>query len=310
MKSTERARVKKMIARNDKAQPADLTWRPKSTATRKSVAQILGRQDGMKALKREFDALTAKTTAQAEALAVRQHKGAIAASRKRAAAHKALASGRIKGLQSVGDFGDLGSPTPRFLLQTPFEISLVGASLTEHRIQTGSSFARFGFVIGKNRTGSVRAHFSYVWQNPTDKYVLINAHGYLIFDGYIEGGINSAFFPGDRRIRLDVQGYMGIHDWGAEPLLPSAQTFIQTAAWLNEADGGFGAVGVIVVQDVFRGMDLDHALYIVKPHGTIGLVIAANFPYSTGQNGGRVLGDFEDGGHRVSSPGVLIQIVS
>lgn len=310
MQTRERARVKKVIARHDKTRLDTSLWRPDLVATQNSVGTLLAKLDGMKAVKKEFDALTARATAQAEAGAAKQRKAAVAASRKRGPQRNAMSASRIKSFRALELLGDLGSPTPRFLLQTPFEISLVGASLTEHRIQTGSSFACFGFNIGKNRTGSVRAHFSYVWQNPTDKYVLINAHGYLIFDGYIEGGINSALFPGDRRIRLDVQGYMGIHDWGAEPLLPSAQTFTQTAAWLNEADGGFGAVGVIVVQDVFRGMDLDHALYIVKPHGTIGLVIAANFPYSTGQNGGRVLGDFEAGGHRVSSPGVLIQIVS
>jgi hypothetical protein len=310
MKSTERARVKKMIARNDKAQPADLTWRPKSTATRKSVTQILGQQDGMKALKREFDALTAKATAQAEAQAVRQHKSAVAASRKRAAAHKALASGRIKGLQSVGDFDNLASDTPRFLLQTPFEISLVGANLTEHRIQSGNSFARFGFVFGSGRNGAVRAHFSYVWQNPTDKFVLINAHGYIIFDGFIEVGVNGGFWPGDRSASVAVQAFMGVHDFGEAPLLPSAFSFTETAAALSESDGGFGAVGAIANKDVFRGFDLDTSLYIVKPRGTIGLVLAANFPFGTGEDGGRVVGDFEQGGHRVTSPACLIQIVS
>lgn len=310
MQIKERARLKKISARHNKAQPDDAVWRPNVAATQKAAEKLLAQLDGMKGVKKAFDVLMAKANVEAEAQAAKRRKAAATASRKRGPQRNAMAANRIKSFQALELLADVGTPTPRFLLQTPFEISLAGANLAEHRIQTGASFARFGFEIGKNRTGSVRAHFSYVWQNPTDKYVLINAHGYLIFDGYIEGGINSALFPGDRRIRLDVQGYMGIHDWGQEPLLPSAQTFTQTAAWLNEADGGFGAVGVIVVQDVFRGMDLDHGLYIVKPHGTIGLVIAANFPYSTGQNGGRVLGDFEAGGHRVSSPGVLIQIVS
>ncbi|WP_374308736.1 hypothetical protein [Dongia sp.] len=310
MKSTERARVKKMIARNDKVAPTDMTWRPKSTATRKSVAQILGQQDGMKALKREFDAVTAKATAEAEAQAARQRKAAVAASRKRGALRNAMGRDRIKGFQAVGGLNNLTSDTPRFLLQTPFEISLVGANLTEHRIQTGTSFARFGFVFGSGRNSAARVHFSYVWQNPTDKYVLINAHGYVIFDGYIEVGVNGGFWPGDRAASLSVQGYMSVHDWGQAPFLPSATTLTQTAAALNESDGGFGAVGAIAAKDVFRGFDLDTSLYIVKPGGTIGLVIAANFPYWTGDDGGRVVADFEEGGHRVTSPGVLIQIVS
>jgi len=310
MQIKERARLKKLVARIDKVEPADETWRPKLTVTRKSVERVLGQQDGMKAAKREFDALTAKATAQAEALAAREHKAAIAISRKRSAQHKNLAIGRIKGHLAVGGLNDLTSDTPRILLQTPFEISLVGADLTEHRIQEGNSFARFNFVFGKNRNSAVRAHFSYVWVNPTDKFVLINAHGYIIFDGFIEVGVPGGFWPGDRAASVSVQGFMTVHDFGSEPLLPSARTATETAAALSESDGGFGAVGAIANTDVFRGFDLDTSLYIVKPRGTVGFVLAANFPYRTGEDGGRVVGDFGEGGHRVTSPGLLIQIVS
>jgi len=310
MQAKELAHLKKMISRHDKVQPADDIWRPNLAATRGSVEKLLARQAGIKAARKEFDALAGKATAQAEAQAARERKAAATASRKRSARRNAMLADRIKSFQAIGGFDNLASPTPRFLLQTPFEVSLVGATLTEHRIVTGASFARFGFVVGKNRTSSVRVHFSYVWQNPTDKYVVINAHGYVIFDGYIEVGVNGGLFPGDRRARLSVGGNMEVHDWGQEPLLPSAWTVTQTAASLSESDGGFGAVGAIAAKDVFRGFDLDTSFYIVKPGGTIGLVIAANFPYSTGQNGGRVVADFEEGGHRVTSPGVLIQIVS
>jgi hypothetical protein len=306
----ERARLKKVIARLDKAERTDDTWRPKQAATRKSVAGLLGEQAGMKSAKRAFDAVIAKANAQAETLAARQHKAAIAASRKRSAEHKNLASGRIKGHLAVGGLNNLTDNTPRFLLQTPFEISLVGADLTEHRIQEGNSFARFNFVFGKNRNSAVRAHFSYVWVNPTDKFVLINAHGYIIFDGFIEVGVPGGFWPGDRAASVSVQGFMGVHDFGSEPLLPSAFSPTETAASLSESDGGFGAVGAIANKDVFRGFSLDTALYIVKPRGTVGFVLAANFPDRTGEDGGRVVGDFGEGGHRVTSPGVLIQIVS
>ena len=310
MQIKERARLKKLVARIDKVAPADQTWRPKLTVTRKSVERVLGQQDGMKAAKREFDALTAKATAQAEALAAKEHKAAIAISRKRSAQHKNLAMGRIKGHLAVGGLNDLTSDTPRILLQTPFEISLVGADLTEHRIQEGHSFARFNFVFGKNRNSAVRAHFSYVWVNPTDKFVLINAHGYIIFDGFIEVGVPGGFWPGDRAASVSVQGFMGVHDFGSAPLLPSAFSSTETAAALSESDGGFGAVGAIANKDVFRGFSLDSSLYIVKPRGTVGFVLAANFPYRTGEDGGRVVGDFGEGGHRVTSPGLLIQIVS
>lgn len=306
----ERARLKKMVARLGKAELADETWRPKLAAARKSVAGLAGQQVGTKAAKRDFDAVIAKATAQAETAAAKQRRASIAASRKRSAEHKNMASGRIKGHLAVGGLNDLTSDTPRILLQTPFEISLVGADLTEHRIQEGNSFARFNFVFGKNRNSAVRAHFSYVWVNPTDKFVLINAHGYIIFDGFIEVGVPGGFWPGDRAASVSVQGFMGVHDFGSEPLLPSAVTATQTAASLSESDGGFGAVGAIANKDVFRGFDLDTSLYIVKPRGTVGFVLAANFPYRTGEDGGRVVGDFGEGGHRVTSPGVLIQIVS
>ena len=49
MQIKERARLKKLVARIDKVAPADQTWRPKLTVTRKSVERVLGQQDGMKA---------------------------------------------------------------------------------------------------------------------------------------------------------------------------------------------------------------------------------------------------------------------
>lgn len=310
MQTKERARLKKLVARSDKIQARDDVWRPNVLTGRNSIEKLLAKQEGMAAAKKEFDTLAARSMAKAEGQAAKERKAAAAASRKRGAQHKRMLSDRIKSFQAIGNLESLSSPTPRFLLQTPFEISLVGATLTEHQINQGASFARFGFAFGKNKRGAPRVHFSYVWQNPTDKYVLINAHGYVIFDGYIEVGVNGGFWPGDRAASIAVQGYMNVHDWGEAPLLPSAATAPQTAASLSESDGGFGAVGAIASKDVFRGFDLDTSLYIVKPRGTIGLVIAANFPYGTGEDGGRVVADFEAGGHRVSSPGVLLQILS
>src|SRR5689334_13503702 len=83
----DRARLKKLVARLDKVEPAEDTWRPRATPTRRSVEKLLGQQDDTRAAQRAFDALTAKATAQAEAQAARQHKAAIAASRKRSAEH-------------------------------------------------------------------------------------------------------------------------------------------------------------------------------------------------------------------------------
>jgi hypothetical protein len=310
MQTKERARLKKLIARNNKQLPSDEPWRADMRAARKSSEQLILAQEGMKGGKRAFATLLAKSAAQAEAHAARQRQASAAASRKRIPQQKTMLANRLKALQSIGGLGVLGDNTQRFLLQTPFEISLIGASLTEHRIVTGASFARFGFTFGSNRTQTPRMHFSYVWQNPTDKFALINAHGYIIFDGHIEVGVNGGFWPGDRRASIAVQAFMTLSDFGQEPLLPSAQTFTQTAASLSESDGGFGAVGAIAAKDVFRGHDLDHSLYIVKPGGTVGLVIAAIFPFGTGQDGGRVVADFAEGAHRVTSPGVLVQLVS
>lgn len=310
MHESERARLKEAIRRNDDDQLDGQVWRPDLTAVRKPIEALLSQQEGIAAAEREFDAITSEGLAKVDAMAASQREAAVAASRERAARRDAMADNRISSFQAVAGETDLNPDAPRFLLQDPFDISLTGAALSEKSIVTGGSFARFEFGFDRDRDGAVTGYFSYVWQNPTGSYAIINTHGYVIFDGFLKAGTGSGFWPGDRRAKISAEGYMSLHDWGQEPVFPTVTSASHSAAILDESDGGFADAGSIVTRDLLRGLDIDHSLYIVKPHGTVGLVVGFRFPYSTGSNGGRVEADFAGGGHRVVSPGVLVQVVS
>ena len=310
MHESERTRLKEAIARNVDGQLDGQIWRPDLTAVRKPIEALLSRQAGFADAEREFDAITSEGLAKVEALAAGRHEAAMAASRERATRRDAMAANRIRSFQAVVGQTDLNPDAPRFLLQDPFDISLTGAAMSDHSIVTGGSFVRFGFEFDKDSDGAVGGYFSYVWQNPTGNYALINTHGYVIFDGYLKAGTGSGFWPGSRRAKISAEAYMSLHDWGQEPVFPTVTTASHYAAILDESDGGFADAGSIVDLDLLRGLDIDHSLYIVKPHGTVGLVVGFRLPYSTGNDGGYVKADFAGGDYRVVSPGVLLQVVS
>ena len=111
------------------------------------------------------------------------------------------------------------------------------------------------------------------------------------------------------RAEISLRPGLSLNDWGQEPLLQSAQTYEPAAAQIDLVEKGFMSTGGIVKQDVFRGFDLQLSYYIVKPHGTVGLVIEADLQGYTKGDGSRVSADFADGNHRIASPGVLVVVI-
>jgi hypothetical protein len=309
MEEKERVRLGEAMARSEAAGVEDRVLRLDTTASRDRVEAHLVQQPDLATAKSEFDALAAEERTRVEGMAASQRDASAMASRARASQLSAMSAGRIQAFQAIADGGTLPGDRQSLLLQTPFEVSVIGAAMTDHSIVPGASYSRFEFRLGEDRNSNARTHFSYVWQNPTNRYALIDAHGYVILDGSVAAICSGGFWPRDRRAEITVTPRLSLLDWGQEPLAPDAQTHLGSAAWLKVEDKSPLTLGPMASMDVFRGYDLALSQYIVKPHGTVGLVVAVDLSGDTGHDG-EVWADFASGNHRVVSPGVLILVIS
>jgi hypothetical protein len=308
MEEKELARLREAIARSEAARVEDQVWRPDLTATRERIEALLLRHTGIATAKEEFDAIAAEERTRVEGMAASQRDASATASRARASQLSAMSASRIQDFQTMTGIDNLPGDRQSILLQTPFEVSVIGAAMTDHSIVPGASYARFEFP--PRRVGGTRTHFSYVWQNPTNRYAIINAHGYAILDGHIAVDTDGGFFAGSRMAQIKVLACMWLHDWGQEPLLASSQTTRNLVTELKVDAGTMFDDWTSASADVFRGVDLERYNYIMKPHGTVGLVIEVDLECTTGDNEGRVSADFAEGNHQMASPGVLVQVIS
>src|SRR5262249_50145610 len=153
-------------------------------------------------------------------------------------------------------------------------------------------------------------NFSFVWQNPSDRFALANVDGYLILSGFCQAGSDGGFFPGDRQSSLTIDVRLDILEtWNQPPTSPLPQFGqSQNAITLKTDTGGFGDPGAIEFTNLFRGYDLRYELFIVEPNGIA--VFNTTVAVSFGNSDGTIIADFSNGELHVMSPFVLVAVVS
>lgn len=208
-------------------------------------------------------------------------------------------------------FETFTSPKPFFeTIDSPF---LIWASptnmLSDSQIEPWKSRAKFGFRSEADQ-GFREVSFYYLWQNPSDRFAVVNVDGYLILNGFCRAHQSGGYFPGNRTTSISIGGAMSLFEWWNQPPtqpLPQNDQSLRLFVLKTNAGQGFGGDSSTVSQHVFRGCDLRYTLFLVPPFGVTVIEVTAQISHSSGQDGSHnVLVDFESGDFNAISPFVLI----
>jgi hypothetical protein len=205
-------------------------------------------------------------------------------------------------------------PSPQYhLLNTPFLIWPTNSvDLEASEIVPANSWAKFRARIGTNRSFFGDVKFYYLWDNPNDKFAVINADGYSIFHGTAFVGVGGGNFPANRSASVRLTATLQIFEWWNQPPTSPFVQPDQSAEILNlrVSAGGFFEVGAIDLRNVFRGSDLRHTLMLVPPRGVVVFAVTTAASMGTGQDNGLAEIDFASGEFMVGSPAVLVTVLT
>ncbi|MBI3772873.1 MAG: hypothetical protein HY272_09265 [Gammaproteobacteria bacterium] len=205
------------------------------------------------------------------------------------------------------------SPQPFFVaLDSPFLIwPTHGIELLDSHTDPYRSTAKITLDSGRT-FGYEELGFYFLYENPSDRFSVINVDGYLVFNGQLRASQGGGFWPGDRHASVGVGGHLHVFEWWnqppTEPLAQADQT--QQVASVATTGGGFGDVGAIETKNVFRGVDLRHTLFVMPPHAVTVIEVTAAITYGTGTDSGHVNVDFNSGDFQIMCPFVLISVLT
>lgn len=312
MPKIDESRLKK-IANRSAAGAASSTETPYPTeraAAQKAVAAALAAHiEGIAPLKRELDKLRAQTALKSEAARKKLAADAVKRGRTRKPLIASMISQRVKAFEAMADAVAVPS-AKRYLVNMPIEI--VGSALNFDSFAAVPSNSWVKFRMDRRKTPNSQyasVIFRFVWENTTDKYVVINVNGYVLLHGHYDLWSDGGIFGGDRSTRLELRPTLQLFNWTTEPYLSLGKEEVlaldahtDTGATWDDAQSNVG--------DVYRGYDLAKTLILVPPYTSVGLVTSLEIKYYAGKNSGIVQANFSDGAYLVGSPAVLVTVVS
>jgi hypothetical protein len=200
-----------------------------------------------------------------------------------------------------------------FLLDTAAEITALGITLDSSHIgpTPENNWARFFHDVSHGDgfdVGSGVVSFGFLWQNPSDKAVVVNVHGYLVLDGFCSVFSNGGFIA-LAFAELNVDADLVIHElWNDPPTSPVAQsTQSQNALTLSCESLGFIEPGCADGRSLAAGFDLEFDQFMMPPKGTAMFEVSCSLDWS--MDDGEIQSDFSFGDRRVLCPGVLIAVL-
>jgi hypothetical protein len=155
--------------------------------------------------------------------------------------------------------------------------------------------------------------FVYVWENPSERPVVVNVESYLMLNGFCdafaEGGPGPRSFWGDKYTDLDVGVDLNVFEyWNNPPTSPSGQAGQAEYALRLSADGGgiFG-LGGYDSGAVIGTFDVIYKMFLVPPKGVAVFEIVLDVFHRT--EGGYIELDFASGDFEIMCPAVVIAIL-
>lgn len=160
---------------------------------------------------------------------------------------------------------------------------------------------------------SEKLTFYFMWQNPVDKWAVINADGYLIHNGFCSVQSDSGFFAGDRRSSVAIYSKLNPMEWWNQPpTQPMSQSdqSVQIFSISCESGGMFDFDGGFNGSYIFRGSDSQYKLMIIPPNGVVVFEVVSVIYYSNGINGGNAHVDFSSNDFKIICPFVLLAVLT
>ena len=278
-----------------------------------------GRRQGEKALtahlkKTGFDfeaynRIRAQQQAEMQRLLTHSDAAAIRLSRSRA---KALASGIANWRKRIEGFRDATRVSPFVpvfeVVETPFLIWPTNQlELVDSHIQPWNNRAKVhGLWRGK---GNENLRFIFVWQNPNDRFALVNVESYLAVNGACDAFAEGGIFMGSIN-SVWVQATLNVWEWWNESptLLPPQATQTQHVLTIVTSGGSLG-VGSVESKSANRLLDLRRTMFSLPPGGVAVFEVALEFFYDN-TDGGMIQARFAHGDSGLMCPAMVIAILS
>jgi hypothetical protein len=146
--------------------------------------------------------------------------------------------------------------------------------------------------------------YVFAWQNPSDRYVVINAESYLLLNGFCD-----ILAATNNRSHLSLSAAMSLWQWWNSPptLAPSQASAGVTFANLAVSAGPFDP-GESQSQSIGGIYDLTYQLFLMPPRGVVVFEVSLIISHYT--DGGWVEVDFASGDFETMCPAVVLAIVS
>jgi hypothetical protein len=215
---------------------------------------------------------------------------------------------RQKVVRHLAEFG-LANVSAYELLDKPFLIwQSQGIDFPETHIEPANSSAKFNYFSDRS-SGYQDLSFYFLWENPSDKFAVMNIDAYLVLNGFCSVVDGRSLFSGNRSSNLYMQTRLTIHEWWKQPpTFPLHQTDQLRHVLSLSANGGLLSGGDIDARHIFRGYDLRYNLFLMPPKGVAVFQVTLYFYYSTDE--GAITVNFASGDFKVLCPGVLVAILT
>lgn len=217
-------------------------------------------------------------------------------------------------VQRVSTLGLAPLTGPLFLLDTANEISSTsGINLSSTHIGPQQNTLEFQLDT-QNADGTEAVSFGFLWQNPRDKYVVVNVDGYLVLNGICQAIARGGLVE-DGSSRLSITSTLNIHElWNDPPTSPVSQPGQSQSALELFADAtGWFYDSQINDATLFRGYDLQYELFLLPPNGVALFEVGCSLYYqntNNGQFGSEANFVFRNLGRQVLCDAVLVGLLS
>ncbi len=219
-------------------------------------------------------------------------------------------------LENIGT--KIGPANPNFnfvVIGTPFLVwPSHGVIMDDPHIEPWKNSVKFKMNSNSSSNGYETLTFYFLWENPDNKYVVMNVESSLGLNGYCQnsadGGWAGIFPGGTSTLNLDTK--LIIYNWDTQPPTSPFPESTQNKHILTlTAYGGgyFSSVGAIEFINVQGNFDLRYNLFLVPPHGVAVFEVALNISYQNDNSQIDII-DFESGDFDVLCPAVVLAILS
>ena len=312
------SQIKAAISAREKETRADSKLR-KAMFARMQASRRLGEKALTSYLKKTgfdfkaYDRIRAQQQAEMQRLLKEADRAAIKRSSSR---KKELAYGVENWRKNIERFRDatlVSKFVPAFeVVDTPFLIWPTNdLELEDSHIEPWNNTAKIrGLWRG---TGNENLRFIFVWENPNDKWAVVNVESNLAVNGVCDAFAEGGFLAGSLN-GVFVQASLNVWEWWNHPptMLSPQATQTQKVVAVTVSGGGFlsnlggGSVDSASASGIF---DVRRTLFSLPPNGVAVFEVTLEFFYDN-TNGGMIQANFASGDFGVKCPAVVIAVLS